>query len=102
MNRANPQRMARGMMEKIEHARAGPVWIQPKRNTNITMNALEIEQNWNIGRGRLNQKWTNVAAEDWTYAAAKGEELAGRIQMRSRQTWEAIEKELADSCDCGC
>ena len=64
------------------------------------MNTLELKGNWNIIKGKLKQKWGDLTDDDLDYVEGQKDELVGRIQKRTGQTREAVEKELNDSCDC--
>lgn len=66
------------------------------------MNKLAIKGNWNIAKGKLKQKWGELTDDDLDYAEGKEEELLGRIQKRTGQTREAIERAIKDSSDCNC
>ena len=68
--------------------------------TNIKMNTLEIKGDWNIAKGKLKQKWADLTDDDLTYVSGKEDELVGRIQKRTGQTREAIEKEIKACGDC--
>jgi uncharacterized protein YjbJ (UPF0337 family) len=74
-----------------------------KKHQAITMTTLEIKGDWNIAKGKLKQKWASLTADDLQYAEGKQEELFGRIQKRTGETREAIEKVIKESnCSCGC
>ncbi len=64
------------------------------------MNTLEIKGNWNIAKGKLKQKWGDLTDDDLDYAEGKQEELVGRIQKRTGQTREEVEKAIRESCEC--
>ena len=67
------------------------------------MNTLEIKGDWNITKGKLKQKWAKLTDSDLTFADGKKDELIGRIQKRTGETREAVEKSIKDlSADCGC
>ena len=67
------------------------------------MNTLEIKGDWNITKGKLKQKWAKLTDSDLQFAEGKQEELIGRIQKRTGETREAVEKAIKDlSADCGC
>jgi uncharacterized protein YjbJ (UPF0337 family) len=69
------------------------------------MTTLEIKGDWNITKGKLKQKWANLTDDDLQYAEGKGDELVGRIQKRTGQTRDAVEKAIKDSGDthnCNC
>ena len=66
------------------------------------MNTMELKGNWHIIKGKLKQRWAGLTDDDLRYAAGKEEELIGRIQKRTGQTRDAIEKVLDESCNsCG-
>jgi uncharacterized protein YjbJ (UPF0337 family) len=65
------------------------------------MNKLEIKGDWNIIKGKLKQKWANLTEDDLQYVEGKTDELSGRIQKRTGETREAIEKVIKESSS-GC
>jgi uncharacterized protein YjbJ (UPF0337 family) len=65
------------------------------------MNTLEIKGDWNITKGKLKQKWAKLTDDDLQYAEGKYDELLGRIQKRTGETREAVEKAIKDSA-AGC
>lgn len=66
------------------------------------MNKLEIKGDWNIAKGKLKQKWAKLTDDDLQYAEGKAEELVGRIQKRTGETREAVEKAVKEANSCGC
>ena len=66
------------------------------------MNKLQITGNWNIAKGKLKQKWADLTDDDLDYVEGKEDELIGRIQKRTGQEREEIEKALKEFNDCGC
>ena len=64
------------------------------------MNILEIKGDWNITKGKLKQKWGNLTNNDLRYADGKYDELLGRIQKRTGESREAVEKALQESSAC--
>jgi uncharacterized protein YjbJ (UPF0337 family) len=67
------------------------------------MNKLEIKGDWNITKAKLKQKWAKLTDDDLQFAEGKQSELVGRIQKRTGETREAVEKALKESCSaCGC
>jgi uncharacterized protein YjbJ (UPF0337 family) len=66
------------------------------------MNTLQIKGNWNIAKGKLKQKWADLTDDDLDYVEGKEDELVGRIQKRTGQTREDIEKAIKESNDCEC
>ena len=66
------------------------------------MTTLEIKGDWNITKGKLKQKWAKLTDEDLQYSEGKQEELLGRIQKRTGETREAVEKAIKESSASGC
>jgi uncharacterized protein YjbJ (UPF0337 family) len=66
------------------------------------MTTLEIKGDWNITKGKLKQKWASLTDDDLQYADGKCDELLGRIQKRTGETREAVEKVIKDSSSSGC
>jgi uncharacterized protein YjbJ (UPF0337 family) len=67
------------------------------------MNKLEIKGDWNITKGKLKQKWAKLTDDDLKFVEGQNEELMGRIQKRTGETREAVEKalkEFSKGCDC--
>ena len=56
------------------------------------MTTLEIKGDWNITKGKLKQKWAKLTDDDLRFAEGEQEELVGRIQKRTGETREAVEK----------
>jgi len=56
------------------------------------MNTQEIKGDWSIAKGKLKQKWAQLTDDDLQYAEGKLDELFGRIQKRTGETREAVEK----------
>ncbi len=61
------------------------------------MNKLEIKGDWNITKGKLKQKWAKLTDDDLQYVSGTNDELLGRIQKRTGETREAIEKAINDA-----
>ena len=67
------------------------------------MNTFEIKGDWNITKGKLRQKWAALTDDDLQYVEGKQDELLGRIQRRTGETREAVEKAIKESfAACGC
>ncbi|WP_193212996.1 CsbD family protein [Luteolibacter marinus] len=64
------------------------------------MNTLEIKGDWNIAKGKLKQKWGELTDDDLDYAEGKVDEMVGRVQKRTGESREAVEKAIQESCDC--
>ena len=66
------------------------------------MDSLEIKGDWNIIKGTLKQKWAQLTDDDLRFAEGKSDELIGRIQKRTGETREAVERAVKDACSsCG-
>lgn len=63
------------------------------------MNKLEIKGNWNIAKGKLKQKWGQLTDDDLDYAEGKSDELVGRIQKRTGESKEAVERSVREAMD---
>jgi uncharacterized protein YjbJ (UPF0337 family) len=61
------------------------------------MTKLEIKGDWNIAKGKLKQKWASLTDDDLRYSDGQQDELVGRIQKRTGQTREAVEKAIQES-----
>jgi len=72
------------------------------KQTKSSMNKLEIKGDWNITKGKLKQKWAKLTDDDLQYAEGKQEELLGRIQKRTGETREAIEKAVKEASSSFC
>ena len=66
------------------------------------MNTLEIKGDWNIIKGKLQQKWATLTDDDLQFSEGKQDELLGRIQKRTGETREASEKAVKDSSSSSC
>ena len=67
------------------------------------MNKLEIKGDWNITKGKLKQKWAKLTDDDLQFVEGKHDELLGRIQKRTGETREVVEKAIKDlSTACSC
>jgi uncharacterized protein YjbJ (UPF0337 family) len=76
---------------------------QNKQQKKLTiMTTLEIKGDWNITKGKLKQKWAKLTDSDLQYVEGKHEELLGRIQKRTGETREAVEKAIKESCSTCC
>jgi uncharacterized protein YjbJ (UPF0337 family) len=66
------------------------------------MNTLEIKGDWNITKGKLKQKWASLTDDDLQFVEGKAEEVFGRIQKRTGETREAIEKAVKEASGHSC
>ena len=61
------------------------------------MNKLEIKGDWNITKGKLKQMWASLTDDDLRFDDGRTDELLGRIQKRTGETREAVEKAVKDT-----
>ncbi len=61
------------------------------------MNDLKNKGNWNITKGKLKQKWANLTNDDLQFADGREDELVGRIQKRTGESREAVEKAVSEA-----
>ena len=66
------------------------------------MNTLEIKGDWNIIKGKLKQKWAKLTDDDLQFAEGRQEELLGRLQKRTGETRETVEKAVKEACSSSC
>ena len=75
---------------------------QEKQIKQSTMTTLEIKGDWNITKGKLKQKWAKLTDDDLQFAEGKQDELLGRIEKRTGETREAVEKAIKEASSCCC
>jgi uncharacterized protein YjbJ (UPF0337 family) len=61
------------------------------------MNTLHIKGDWNIVKGKLKKKYAQLTDNDLRFEEGQEDELIGRIQKRTGDTKEAVEKYI-DEC----
>jgi len=61
------------------------------------MNKLQMKGNWNIAKGKLKKQWANLTDDDLRFEEGKDDELIGRIQQRTGQTREQVERALDEA-----
>ena len=66
------------------------------------MTTLEIKGDWNITKGKLKQKWAKLTDNDLEFVEGKEEELVGRIQKRTVETRERVDKATDEACSSCC
>ena len=52
----------------------------------------KLKGNWNIIKGNLKQRWADLTDDDLLYEEGREEELMGKIQKRTGETKENINK----------
>ena len=66
------------------------------------MNTLEIKGDWNITKRKLKQKWAKLTDDDLQFVEGRQTELVGRIQKRTGETREAVEKAVKEASGHSC
>ena len=66
------------------------------------MNTLEIKGDWNVTKGKLKQKWAQLTDDDLQFTEGKVKEVLGRIQKRTGETREAVEKAVKEASSHSC
>ncbi len=61
------------------------------------MNKLQMKGNWNIAKGKLKKKWANLTDDDLRFMEGDQQELIGRIQKRTGQTREEVERAIEEA-----
>lgn len=64
------------------------------------MNKLTVKGNWNIAKGKLKQKYAQLTDDDLNYVEGQEDELLGRLQKRTGESRETLERFLKDDCKC--
>ena len=64
------------------------------------MNKLTIKGDWNVAKGKLKQKWAQLTDDDLAFRQSQEDELLGRIQKRTGESREAVEKYVRETCGC--
>ena len=61
------------------------------------MNKLEIKGDWNIIKGKLKQKWAKLTDDDLKFVDGQQDELLGRIQKKTGEGREVVEKAIKEA-----
>ena len=64
------------------------------------MSNFEIKGDWNIIKGNLKQKWAQLTDDDLQFSEGQQDELLGRIQKRTGEARETIEKTINEAFGC--
>jgi len=62
----------------------------------MAINAQELQGQWNTLRGQVKQRWGQLTDDDLQMQGGNVDQLVGRIQQRTGEGREAIEKYLTD------
>lgn len=60
------------------------------------MNSDIFQGNWKVAKGKLKQRWADLTDDDLNYVEGKEDELFGRIQRRTGQARDTVERYLRD------
>ncbi len=58
------------------------------------MDKLQIKGNWNEIKGKIKQKYGNIADDDLTYVEGKEDELIGRLQKKTGKKRQELIDEI--------
>ncbi len=61
------------------------------------MNKIEFKGDWNIIKGKLKKKWASLTDDDLKYVDGISDELLGRIQKRTGESYEAVKKAIKEA-----
>jgi len=62
----------------------------------MAINAQELQGQWNKLRGHVKERWGQLTDDDLQIQGGNVDQLVGRIQTRTGETREAIERFLTD------
>jgi len=62
----------------------------------MAINAQQLQGQWNSLRGRVKEKWGQLTDDDLTMQGGNVDQLVGRIQQRTGEGREAIERFLGE------
>jgi len=62
----------------------------------MAINAQELQGQWNKVRGQVKERWGQLTEDDLQIHGGNVDQLVGRIQQRTGETRDAIEKFLTD------
>lgn len=58
------------------------------------MNTQKLQGSWNMLRGRIKEKWSNLSDDDLQFTSGRIDQLISKIQHKTGETREAIEHYL--------
>jgi len=62
----------------------------------MAINAQELQGQWNKMRGQIKERWGQLTDDDLQIQGGNVDQLVGKIQQRTGESREAIEKFLTD------
>lgn len=60
------------------------------------MNTETLKGNWNVTKGKLKQMFAQLTDSDLTYIEGQEDELLGRLQQKTGQSLDALERILRE------
>jgi uncharacterized protein YjbJ (UPF0337 family) len=58
------------------------------------MGNLKLKGSWNEMKGKLKQQYADLTDDDLTYVEGKEDELLGRLQQKTGESRDKLQKEL--------
>lgn len=58
------------------------------------MDRLNLKGSWNIAKGKLKQKYSELTEDDLTYVEGQADELLGRLQRKLGKSKDEIQREI--------
>jgi uncharacterized protein YjbJ (UPF0337 family) len=92
----------RGTAHAKEHSENKREITSLSKERSTAMTTLQAKGDWNIAKGKLKQKWATLTDDDLQCAEGKHDEMLGRIQKRTGETLEAVEKAVKEASSCCC
>src|SRR3954449_12007575 len=83
-------------MNQAKRPAPGPVDRKPGEFTAMAINSQELQGQWNQLRGQVKQKWGQLTDDDLQIQGGNVDQMVGRIQQRTGEGREAIEKYLTE------
>ena len=82
----------------MEHGATLPLteFNQINPNEIHPMNTAIIKGNWDIAKGKLKQKYSNLTDNDLRFVDGKADELIGRLEKATGEAREELEKFFKD------
>jgi uncharacterized protein YjbJ (UPF0337 family) len=66
--------------------------LEPKEKDTMGINVQELQGQWNQLKGEVKKKWGQLTDDDLHWSSGNIDQLIGRIQSRTGEKREAIEK----------
>src|SRR5437763_3436513 len=86
----------RGCQEGDEDESDRRTSVQVGSLPTMAINAQELQGQWNKLRGQVKERWGQLTDDDLQIQGGNVDQLVGRIQQRTGESREAIERFLTD------